>query len=85
MIVHGTELISTICPRCGCRLYPAAQLQAHMDRHRLLDIRECSSTEGWHAHQKPKTHKPNYKGRPRLRDSDKVDSVNIKLTEIGPR
>jgi hypothetical protein len=29
---------AAICQRCGTKIYPAEQLDAHMDRHQLKDL-----------------------------------------------
>ncbi len=29
---------AAVCHRCGTKIYPAAQLEAHLDRHQLKDL-----------------------------------------------
>jgi hypothetical protein len=35
---HDTTYHAAVCQRCGTKIYPAAQLDAHMDRHQLKDL-----------------------------------------------
>jgi hypothetical protein len=29
---------AAVCHRCGTKIYPAAELEAHLDRHQLKDL-----------------------------------------------
>lgn len=35
---ENTMYHAAICHRCGTKLYPADQLEAHLDRHQLKDL-----------------------------------------------
>ena len=45
-IVDGSSAIhfndatyhAAVCQRCGTKIYPAEQLEAHLDRHQLKDL-----------------------------------------------
>lgn len=83
--IDNQALPAAVCPDCGCRLYPAELLAAHRERHQWLLAQAVGNGQGWHYGQRPKVHRANLVGRPKLRDSEKVKTVNIKITEVGPR
>ena len=35
---HDTTLYAAVCQRCGTKIYPAGELDAHMDRHQIKDL-----------------------------------------------
>jgi hypothetical protein len=36
--LHDMTYHAAVCHRCGTKIYPAEQLDAHMDRHQLKDL-----------------------------------------------
>jgi hypothetical protein len=36
--INDATYHAAICHRCGTKIYPAEQLDAHMDRHQLKDL-----------------------------------------------
>jgi hypothetical protein len=35
---EDTTYHAAVCHRCGTKIYPAAELEAHLDRHQLKDL-----------------------------------------------
>ncbi len=36
--IHDMTYHAAVCQRCGTKIYPAALLDAHLDRHQLKDL-----------------------------------------------
>jgi hypothetical protein len=36
--IDNNVLRAALCHRCGTKIYPASELEAHMDRHQLKDM-----------------------------------------------
>lgn len=36
--IQDTTYHAAVCHRCGTKIYPAASLDAHLDRHQLKDL-----------------------------------------------
>ena len=79
--LHGVTLKAALCPR-GCKVYPASAMAMHMLQHDRLDAAQVS-TRGWNENRPGKVHVGNKKGRPKMRDSEKVHKRGIKLEGKG--